>query len=184
VPAAPVSGAPVSAAPVSAAPVSAAPVSAAPVSASPASAPPVANGRTGLPARRGPGRAEDIIGAATAGSRPANKGTRWWSKDGGGGNAQSAKPAPAPRAPVTAGTSGVGLPIRVPMAQLPGENAKVEPVKQPVPVPHGEPDPAQVSSMLTRFYSGVHRAANEDDVPTVPITDHLGARRDPEPTST
>jgi hypothetical protein len=70
------------------------------------------------------------------------------------------------------------------MAQLPGESAKAEPVKQPVPVPHGEPDPAQVSSMLTRFYSGVHRAANEDDVPTVPITDHLGARRDPEPTST
>jgi hypothetical protein len=41
-----------------------------------------------------------------------------------------------------------------------------------------------VSAMLARFYSGVHRATSEDDVPTVPITDHIGARRDPEPTST
>ena len=38
-----------------------------------------------------------------------------------------------------------------------------------------EPDPASVGSMLTRFYSGVHRAANEDEVPTVPINEHRGS---------
>jgi hypothetical protein len=70
------------------------------------------------------------------------------------------------------------------MAQLPGDGTKVESVPQPIAVPHGEPDPAQVSNILTRFYSGVHRATIEGDVPTVPITEHQGARRDPEPTST
>ena len=49
-------------------------------------------------------------------------------------------------------------------------------VTQPIMVAsHTEPDPASVSSMLTRFYSGVHRAANEDEVPTVPINDHRGS---------
>jgi hypothetical protein len=86
---------------------------------------------------------------------------------------------PAQRTPVTAGTSNAGLPIRVPLAQLPGNNSggqgPAPDVTQPLTVSHTEPDPASVSSMLTRFYSGVHRAANEDEVPTVPINDHRGS---------
>ncbi|GAA2595709.1 hypothetical protein GCM10010399_27850 [Dactylosporangium fulvum] len=196
--AAPVSSAPVSAAPVSAAPVSAAPVASAPVSGAPntadrgpgapvsgapASGPPgqrSANGGPTTAARRGPNRAEDIIGAATRGNAaPASKGTRWWSR-GGGGDAPAATPViPAQRTPVTAGTSSAGLPIRVPLAQLPGDNTGLAPapdVTQPLTVSqHTEPDPASVSNMLTRFYSGVHRAASEDEVPTVPINDHRGS---------
>ncbi|MFI5913411.1 nitrate- and nitrite sensing domain-containing protein [Dactylosporangium sp. NPDC051541] len=181
---APISAVPVSAVPVSAAPVSAAPVSAAPVSAVPVSAAPVSpNGGPANGAKPRPARAEDIIGAAARGTNgapaPAGKGTRWWSRGGGGGEAP--KPAikiPAQREPVTAGTSNAGLPIRVPLAQLPGDPNEPIPAPedtQPVNVPHTEPDPASVGSMLTRFYSGVHRAANEDEVPTVPINEHRGS---------
>jgi hypothetical protein len=63
---------------------------------------------------------------------------------------------PAPRAPIDGGTSGAGLPLRVPMAQLPGE------LTQPLVPAYAEPDPQEVSSMLTRFYGGVHRAAREN----------------------
>ncbi|MGI5245569.1 sensor histidine kinase [Dactylosporangium sp. CA-139066] len=175
---------PVSAAPVSAAPVSAAPVSAAPVSAAPASTPP-ANRATnaGPAARRGPARAEDVLGAASRGNgAPPAKGTRWWSRGGGGGaEAPAPTPAiPAQREPVTAGTSSAGLPIRVPLAQLPGDPTGQVPAAPPeqtqaITVTNNEPDPASVGSMLTRFYSGVHRAANEDEVPTVPINEHRGS---------
>lgn len=172
--AAPVSAVPVSAAPVSAVPVSAAPVSAVPVSATPASAPP-----NGGPAKRGPGRAEDIIaGASRPNGAPAPKGTRWWSRGGGGEAPRPALVIPAQRQPVTAGTSSAGLPIRVPQAQLPGDPNQPVPAPeetQQVTMPHTEPDPASVGSMLTRFYSGVHRAANEDEVPTVPINEHRGS---------
>jgi len=184
--AAPVSAAPVSAAPVSAAPVSAAPVSAAPVSAVPVSAAPVSavpmNGGPVNGVKRGPARAEDIIGAAARGTNgapaPAAKGTRWWSRGGGGEAPAPAPKIPAQREPVTAGTSSAGLPIRVPLAQLPGDpNQPVSTSEdtQQVVTPHIEPDPASVGSMLTRFYSGVHRAANEDEVPTVPINEHRGS---------
>ncbi|MFG2038241.1 nitrate- and nitrite sensing domain-containing protein [Dactylosporangium sp. NPDC048998] len=195
--AAPVSAAPVSSAPVSATPVSAAPVSSAPLSAAPsseapaapgapvpgapASTPPANRAANGGPAniRRGPTRAEDILGAAARGNvAPAAKSTRWWSR-GGGGDAPAAAPAiPVQRQPVTAGTSSAGLPIRVPLAQLPGDpTGQVPPTEpvQPIVTPQTEPDPASVGSMLTRFYSGVHRAANEDEVPTVPINEHRGS---------
>ncbi|HTJ34478.1 MAG TPA: nitrate- and nitrite sensing domain-containing protein [Dactylosporangium sp.] len=180
----PVSAQPVSAAPVSAQPVSAAPVSAQPVSAAPASTPPANRATNGGPAaaRRGPTRSEDILGAAARGNgapAPAAKGTRWWSR-GGGGDAPAPAPAiPVQREPVTAGTSSAGLPIRVPQAQLPGDPTGQVPATpeqtQPITVAHMEPDPASVGSMLTRFYSGVHRAANEDEVPTVPINEHRGS---------
>ncbi|WP_432831814.1 nitrate- and nitrite sensing domain-containing protein [Dactylosporangium sp. CA-092794] len=184
--AAPVSAAPVSAAPVSAAPVSASPVSTAPVSAAPASAPPANGAATnGGPAtaaaRRGAARAEDILGAAARGNLPAaaKGGTRWWSR-GGGSSETPARPTsaiPAQPEPVTAGTSSAGLPIRVPQAQLPGDPTGRIPADETpaVTVTHTEPDPASVGSMLTRFYSGVHRAANEDEVPTVPINEHRGS---------
>ncbi len=146
------------------------------------------NGSGALPVRKPVNRAEDIIGAASGTEAKSAKGTRWWSKEGAAAAAAAggkAGPAiPAQRTPVTAGTSGAGLPIRVPLAQLPSDTTNADPIRQPVSVPSFEPDPDQVSSMLTRFYSGVHRAANEDDVPTVPINEQQGARRGPEPTST
>jgi hypothetical protein len=151
---------------------------------SPASGPPsqrsANGGPAGAPARRGPSRAEDIIGAAARGNAaPPAKGTRWWSKAAAGDAPASTTPTiPAQRAPVTAGTSASGLPIRVPLAQLPGDTGQTSmpDVTQPIMVAsHTEPDPASVSSMLTRFYSGVHRAANEDEVPTVPINEHRGS---------
>ncbi|WP_432980191.1 nitrate- and nitrite sensing domain-containing protein [Dactylosporangium sp. CA-233914] len=178
---APVSPAPVSAAPVSAAPVSAVPVSATPVSATPGPTPPT-NGGPVNGAKRGPARAEDIIDAASRGNEAptpaAAKGTRWWSRGGAGGAPAPARVIPAQRQPVIAGTSSAGLPIRVPLAQLPGDPDEPVPAPeetQSVTTPQTEPDPASVGSMLTRFYSGVHRAANEDEVPTVPINEHRGS---------
>jgi hypothetical protein len=213
---APVSGVPDSGAPASGAPASGAPRSGAPASNGPAtgreparasrffSSPELggaparpaigpanggtngATGQSGLPKRLGAGRAEDIIGAAAGSSRTPARATRWWSKDGGAPGQQAGPAVPKQRTPVIGGTSGVGLPIRVPMAQLPSDTRQGEPMRQSVPVamPAGEPDPDEVSSMLKQFYSGIHRAANEDDVPTVPINDLRGARRDAEPTST
>ena len=180
----PVSGGPLPGRPVSGGPIPGQPVSGGPVPGAPTSAPPAGRVANGGPARRGPNRAEDIIGAAARGNAaPATKGTRWWSKGGAGDAPATASVVPAQRPPVTAGTSNAGLPIRVPLAQLPGELGQSAPGgpsgspdgAPPVTVSHGEPDPASVSSMLTRFYSGVHRAANEDEVPTVPINDHRGS---------
>jgi len=70
-----------------------------------------------------------------------------------------------PRIPVIAGTSNAGLPIRVPMAQLPGDNGETSAVQrlEEVTVPvYAEPDPTSVGSMLAQFYSGVHRATAEE----------------------
>jgi hypothetical protein len=49
------------------------------------------------------------------------------------------------------------------MAQLPGDGTvpTQRPVDQPAKIAH-EPDPSQVSSVLSAFYSGVHRAAAEE----------------------
>ncbi|WP_433052320.1 sensor histidine kinase [Dactylosporangium sp. CS-033363] len=159
------------------APVSAVPVSAVPVSAAPASAPP-SNGGPVNGSKPRPARAEEIIAGASGSNGAPAKSTRWWSRDGGGDAPRPASIIPAQRQPVTAGTSNAGLPIRVPLAQLPGDPNEPVPAPedtQPVTVPHTEPDPASVGSMLTRFYSGVHRAANEDEVPTVPINEHRGS---------
>jgi hypothetical protein len=143
------------------------------------------NGVAALPSRRmTPTRAEDVLG----GGRPdGSAASRWWSRgatatagtatagtatdgtatDGATtGGAATALKIPAQRQPVTAGTSGAGLPIRRPMAQLPGADAP-----NAVPTPAGvtppraysaEPDPSQVGSMLSRFYSGIHRATAEE----------------------
>ncbi|MEV8511193.1 nitrate- and nitrite sensing domain-containing protein [Dactylosporangium sp. NPDC051484] len=169
-------------APLSATPSSGVPAAAGvPVSGAAASTPPANHAANGGPAsiRRGPSRAEDILGAAARGNvAPPAKGTRWWSRGGGGDAAATSRAIPVQRQPVTAGTSNAGLPIRVPLAQLPGDPTGQVPAPEPVqPVagPHMEPDPASVGSMLTRFYSGVHRAANEDEVPTVPINEHRGS---------
>jgi hypothetical protein len=193
----PTSGVPVSGVPTSGVPVSGVPTSGVPGSGGPGAAVPGVSGppgaAAGVPAqrtvngaspagtqRRGPSRAEDIIGAAARGNAaPPAKGTRWWSRGAAGDAPASSAPAvPVQRTPVTAGTSASGLPIRVPLAQLPGDTGQANrpDVTQPIMVAsHTEPDPASVSSMLTRFYSGVHRAANEEEVPTVPSNDHRGS---------
>jgi hypothetical protein len=55
------------------------------------------------------------------------------------------------------------------MAQLPGEAPQAEATETTRSV-YVEPDPGSVGSMLSRFYSGVHRAAAEsDDEPPQPV---------------
>jgi signal transduction histidine kinase len=115
-------------------------------------------GGDGAPRRATPTRAEDVLSAVSTSMPEAS---RWWSRTAPA--SPSRPPAPAPREPVDAGTSDAGLPIRVPMAQLPGDGTvpTQRPVDQPAKIAH-EPDPSQVSSMLSAFYSGVHRAAAEE----------------------
>ncbi len=115
-------------------------------------------GHDGAPRRATPTRAEDVLSAV---STSAHEASRWWSRKVPAST--NKQPAPAPRGPVDAGTSDAGLPIRVPMAQLPGEGIvpAQRPVDQPAKIVH-EPDPSQVSSMLSAFYSGVHRATAEE----------------------
>jgi hypothetical protein len=94
---------------------------------------------------------------------------RWWTRGGGtpalgSSSADGVAPRPtipAPRPPVDAGTSTAGLPIRVPMAQLPST-----PTITSKPV--DEPDPTEVGDVLSRFYSGVARAALDDDSGATP----------------
>ncbi|GIF49222.1 signal transduction histidine kinase [Asanoa ferruginea] len=62
-----------------------------------------------------------------------------------------------PATPVTGGVGPAGLPLRVPMAQLPGGNGAA-----PVAAPRVDADPDAVSSLLNRFYGGVRRAEAED----------------------
>jgi hypothetical protein len=73
-----------------------------------------------------------------------------------------AQPGPNVPAPADGGTSGAGLPVRVPMAQLPN-NPLAAPTSPPAPgTGSDESDPAEVKAALRRFYRGVHRA-NPDD---------------------
>jgi hypothetical protein len=115
------------------------------------------------PSRRStPTRAEDILSAAS--SAPPEEASRWWSRTGAVSSNLPAA-ASATRAPVDAGTSDAGLPIRVPMAQLPGERVASTASgsgQQPLRLMPEAPDPSQVSSVLTQFYSGVHRATAEE----------------------
>ncbi|MFI6763388.1 nitrate- and nitrite sensing domain-containing protein [Micromonospora sp. NPDC050417] len=139
---------------------------------------------TRRPSRNVPTRAEDVLAPAAGG---AMAGSTWWSRQGkgnagapvaatavaaqAGGAAASAADATAPPAaaapPVrVAGTAQVtvrvnanGLPVRVPMAQLPSAN---EPSPQAAPVPRQEPDPEAVGGMLSKFYGGVRRAEAEE----------------------
>jgi hypothetical protein len=101
----------------------------------------------------------------------------WWSRDASAAaplTGGAAAPAP-PEVPVTGGLTERGLPVRVPMAQLPPEEVEVRvdgngvgsvPPKRPA----AEPDPDDVGSTLARFYGGVRRAEAEETVqnPAVP----------------
>ncbi|WP_051798037.1 sensor histidine kinase [Catenuloplanes japonicus] len=121
------------------------------------------SGPAARPAR--PIRAEDVLGAASGGA--GGSGT-WWNRSGAGkptGGATGLDRAPAaPTAPVTAGTNSAGLPMRVPMAQLPDGQGGA------TPTPAGraperkiaELDPEATGNMLSRFHSGIRAAETED----------------------
>ncbi|GAA1036850.1 nitrate- and nitrite sensing domain-containing protein [Virgisporangium ochraceum] len=64
---------------------------------------------------------------------------------------------PVVPAPADGGTSGAGLPVRVPMAQLPRN-----PLAAP-PASAASDDPAEVKPALARFYRARHRANPDDD---------------------
>ena len=87
----------------------------------------------------------------------------WFSQPGAGTPAApAATPVAAtvgapPSTPVIGGVGPSGLPLRVPMAQLPVGNGAA-----PVPAPRDEADPDAVSSLLNRFYGGVRRAESEN----------------------
>jgi signal transduction histidine kinase len=140
-----------------------APVSPAPA-ATPATAPAAApaTAPAAAPSKPAPRRrAEDVL---SGGRERSTAGTRWWSRTGQPN--RTAPVVPVQRAPVTAGTSNAGLPIRVPMAQLPGDTTAAQREREEVTVPaYADPDPASVGSLLAQFYSGVHRAAAEDGTP-------------------
>jgi anti-sigma regulatory factor (Ser/Thr protein kinase) len=112
------------------------------------------------PARSVPTRAEDVLAPAAGGS---SENSTWWSRQGrAGGQPATPAAAPSPAEPVTQVTVAVnanGLPVRVPMAQLPSAN---EPTTQVVPAQRYEPDPDAVGGMLSKFYGGVRRAEAEE----------------------
>lgn len=130
-----------------------------------------------LPASRGAAvRAEDVLGA---GDR-----TAWWSRPDLGVAAEPLRsagrlPEGPPEVPVTGGTNELGLPLRVPMAQLPRQEATGSdgssaggasgPTsgRQDVRKWHVELDPELVGGGLARFYRGVRQAQSEDEV--VPV---------------
>ncbi|MDG4826655.1 nitrate- and nitrite sensing domain-containing protein [Asanoa sp. WMMD1127] len=110
------------------------------------------------PVARRPGRTTSPRRASAA-APAAAEGVSWFSR--ASGSAAESVPAPAAEAPAappaTGGVGPTGLPMRVPMAQLPGGNGAA-----PVPAPRGEADPEAVSSLLNQFYGGVRRAEAED----------------------
>jgi hypothetical protein len=74
---------------------------------------------------------------------------------------------PAPVAgSVSSRVSPSGLPMRVPMAQLPGTPSNPGLGSSPlqVPRPRAEPDPETAGLNLSRFYGGVRRAETEDTI--------------------
>jgi hypothetical protein len=64
-------------------------------------------------------------------------------------------------APADGGTSRAGLPVRVPMAQLPRNPLAGPPAAAAGETPD-ESDPAEVSAALNRFYRARHRASSDD----------------------
>lgn len=78
-----------------------------------------------------------------------------------------ARPRPGPA--TSSGTGPGGLPVRVPMAQLPPDGPGRTAGR---PAPAWEPNPEQVGGVLSRFYGGVRRAESEpvDDSPTQQIS--------------
>jgi hypothetical protein len=125
-----------------------------------------------------PVRAEDVLGPR----RGAASGNAWWARP----NEQvatpleadaaaapgSPSPPPALALPADAGRiTAAGLPVRVPLAQVPGGSAAVLPGRRPGPVV--EQDPDQAGGALSALYDGVRRAEAEfdsDEAPTQVFT--------------
>ncbi|MFC0532000.1 sensor histidine kinase [Phytohabitans kaempferiae] len=127
--------------------------------------------------RRGPTRAEDVL--KSAGATSTETGSTWWSRQGTGragglaGGSVATPPATGPggtgpggptppSVPITGGTMANGLPLRVPMAQLPPVGDEPPRPAAAIPTSRIEPDPEAVGSMLSRYYTGVRRAEAED----------------------
>jgi signal transduction histidine kinase len=121
------------------------------------------------PRRAMPTRAENVLSGST------RSGSLWWTRQPGAAPAPMPMTAAAPPAtPVTGGMSASGLPLRVPMAQLPNGTEAGRP---PVPAPRPELDPEATGGMLSRFYGAVRRAEAED---TQVVISPIGARRERE----
>jgi hypothetical protein len=132
-----------------------------PAAARPAPPPP---GQPGLPRR--PPVDRGVAGQWPAGERPGDTHPRNAGPAGAADAAGPPRPAggagdtPAtPVPPNDAPRSTSGLPLRVPMAHLPATAAIRPPANDPN-APRQDPD--DVSDVLTRFYSGVHRAGAEE----------------------
>jgi hypothetical protein len=130
---------------------------------------------------RTPVRAEDVLGDAHI---PRDLDSVWWSRRPAAQHGpipatatavagQAAGPAAGPAAQPVAGGSGPtaaevpagnrtsanGLPIRVPLAQLPATGVGIARVAPP---PAVELDPETVGGTLSSFYGGVHLAETEE----------------------
>jgi hypothetical protein len=133
---------------------------------------PAGSGPRGVPTR-----AEDVLGA---GEQASSAGTTWWSRTPPAAEAPRLAgrlPEGPPEVPITGGTSDSGLPLRVPMAQLPKARVTADRLaggaggrsgrSGPPALPPVELDPEAVGGALSRFYSGVRQAQAEDVV--VPV---------------
>jgi signal transduction histidine kinase len=78
------------------------------------------------------------------------------------GSRATANGVPVP-APADGGTSEAGLPVRVPMAQLPNNPLATPPSATPNEGTD-DSDPAEVTAALNRFYRGVHRAKADENL--------------------
>jgi hypothetical protein len=119
------------------------------------------------PRRVTPLRAEDVLG-----SGQSDDGGVWWSRrpaagaaarptGGAGGGDPGSGVAPGGSVPAA---TRVGLPVRVPMAHLPGPDGQpTDGSRGASAVRAAEADPGEVGRTLARFYGGVHRAVDESD---------------------
>ncbi|GAB3513338.1 sensor histidine kinase [Phytohabitans suffuscus] len=133
---------------------------------------PAADAGAATRVRRAPTRAEDVL--KSVGATATETGSTWWSRQGGtragtlNGGPATVPPAASgpggptpPTVPITGGMMANGLPLRVPMAQLPPVDDEPQPAAR-IPTSRVEPDPEAVGSMLSKYYSGVRRAEAED----------------------
>ena len=124
---------------------------------------PLAEPERPRPARQ-PVRAEDVLGQPRGATAP----NAWWARP----SEQATLPTPTdtgkppPSTPPGGRTTTTGLPVRVPLAQVPGGQATA---RVPEPERTIEQDPDQAGGALAALYVGVRRAEaelSETDTPT------------------
>jgi predicted regulator of Ras-like GTPase activity (Roadblock/LC7/MglB family) len=127
-----------------------------------------------------PVRAEDVLGQAR-GTPPANA---WWARPG----EQPAIPTPAgtrtPQLPAPPGagrTTPAGLPVRVPLAQVPGGHPTKPPSQPKRPV---EQDPDQAGGALSALYQGCCGPKPNSPTTTHPHRCSRAYRKDHDPMTT